>query len=818
MRCGRERTAAAPDAAGAEGQAPPAPPSAPPPPAFAPAPASAPAPAPVAPSPVGAFFGRAVRGDWAGAAQAALWPVGLLLVAAFALGIPSYGQDSGDVVIGFTARVRLALATLLQGVGGSLEATARTGVQPGAQDDSGLGVGGSLSVSVVPLLVTVLWIVALVLGTRMLRTRLYARLQPGMPGQGATAGLEAAVRVAALVTGATFVLSLVAQPGFDDISVSTGPFLTALWTLLLSLAVTGGVLHQDDLRYRVAAARPGVRTAVRAFGTAVRAMGLVLVVAAVLGAVGIALFGESGASTPTDAVSGTELDGSDLAAYGVFLMLLPNLAVTALGLCWGAPVNVEAKGASSWDGGSSYEHESMGLSRIADEAGSGALWYMLAVGLICALTVAFVAARRAADRREQLLSVGLFFGLFLLLAGISGLGGKFGGDAGPLGSGNGTMTIGLSFQDALLFGLLWCAGAAVAGPYLLKWTGLTPTPAFPYGAAPVDSYGAAPVDPYAAYAPPGYAPAPPAPGTAGTPVTPSPADPAAGVLPPADAPTQDAPPAEPVASPSVAPGGPAYGYGYPAPGAADPGAYQLAPVPAPDGAGADRRGLWTWVAVLVGALVVGGGVAAGVVLLQGGDDGGKDAKNAPSVSASASAQADASDTPTPTASVSAEASPESDPAAEPSVPAGYHRVTDPQGFSFAVPEAWTRESVKNGSQITYAGPTGVAHYLVGVIPAAGYTSYDNTLQMERHAKADPEKGGYQRIRLEKNTFQGRPGAIWEYTYADPSGRTLHCVDQSYIAEDGTEYAVLLTAQDEDWATSERMYQVALDSWRLTGQG
>ncbi|MEV5608125.1 hypothetical protein [Streptomyces sp. NPDC052225] len=742
----------------------PAAPPLPPPPAYAPGPAQ--------PSAVGQFLGRALRGDWAGAAQAALWPVGFLLVSAFAFAIPSYGQDADDVVVGFTDRMRIALASLLQGVGGSLEIS---GSASSSSSNSSLygdsyeaTASGSASISLVPLLVTVLWIVLLVVGVRMLRGRLYARVVPGAP-DGATAGLEAAVRVALLVTGATLVLGLIAQPEIQGVELSAAPFLTALWTLLLSLAVAGGVLHADDLRYRVAGARPGVRMTVRAFGTAVRAMGWVLLIAAVLGYVGLALFGEDGGNSPSDAADSADFDGSAAAALGAFLMLLPNLALAVLGLSWGAPLQVEARGTSSFGGGG-YERESFGLSRLGDELGSGAVVYALALGLVCALTAGVLIARRSLDRREQLLSAGLFFGLFLLLAGVGGLGIDSTGGLDVLGggsSGSRQVDMGLSVPDALLFGLLWIGGAAFAGPYLLQVAGV----------------GA------------GAAVAPPLPGQLSYPGA------------------QFAP------QPPPAPAGPFPPQQPPSP--YDPHTVHLAPAP-PGGPPRPKRRVGIWVGTIVGAFVIGGGAAAGVLLLSDDGDGGKDdagngrpaAARTTEPAASASPEQPASEQPTGSASPDS-ASASGEPTDLPDIPDGYHQVFDEKGFSFAVPEVWQRQGVENGSQITYAGSTGQEHFLIGVIPDAPYTSYDNFLAMEKHLKADKKKSGYQRLRLEKNTFQGRTGALWEYTYENEAGQTVHGIDQAYIAADGTEFAILLSVQDDVWSQSEEIYRVALDTWRLT---
>lgn len=213
-------------------------------------------------------------------------------------------------------------------------------------------------------------------------------------------------------------------------------------------------------------------------------------------------------------------------------------------------------------------------------------------------------------------------------------------------------------------------------------------------------------------------------------------------------------------------------------------------------------------------------MAAGVLLLQdnGGEDdkAGRDDKPAVSTEQPATTQA-----PTPAPSPTPSATPDRatdvtpSPTPDATVPTGYRKAVDPMGFSFVIPDVWSRQGVENGSQITYAGSTGAEHYLIGVIPDAGYTSYDNVLNMEKHAEEDRKKQDYQRIDLRRNTFQGRPGAIWEYTYRDEGGRTMHGIDQSYVAEDGTEYTIFLVGQQDVWADLKRTYRTGLDSWRLT---
>ncbi|KAA0935665.1 zinc ribbon domain-containing protein [Streptomyces apricus] len=451
------------------------------------------------PSRLGAFFGRVVRGDWGGAARAAAWPVGLLLAVATALAVPSYGQEPGEVAVGFADRLRIALALLLQSVGGDFEVAEAGDPLFGSGGGTGGGDGGA--VSLVPLTVTVLWIVALLIGARVLRTR-----TAGVAGAAGTAGLEAAVRVALLVTAAVLVLGLSAQPTVQGVEVSSSPLLAALGALVLSLAVTAAAVYREDAAGRPAVP-PAVRVLLRATGTAVRALAVVLVLCSLTAFVVLAR---------VDGLDETlDLDDAEVPALLVALFLLPNLAVTALGLGWGAPVEAEGGSASAFGGG--YEHESFGLAELGDAYGGWAVTGALALGTVCALTVGIMTARRCADRREQLLSAGVFFALFLLLAGLAGVDAEAAGGSSMYGTGgSGTFEAGPAIPETLLFGTLWLAAAVWAGPHLARLLGLRAGTPFPAG-LPGPEGPASPAVPSASSA----ASVPPAPSMPSAPPVPS---------------------------------------------------------------------------------------------------------------------------------------------------------------------------------------------------------------------------------------------------------------------------------------------------------
>ncbi|MGW0530937.1 zinc-ribbon domain-containing protein [Streptomyces sp. NPDC003032] len=881
----------------------------PPPPASPPPPTYTPTPAPTAPFAVGAFFGRAFRGDWAGAAQAALWPIALLLIGAIGIAIPAYGQDD-EVVVDFTDRLRISLALLLQSVGGGFELTGSeqrpgfgesesNGMGPGGlgSDASGSALEGAASLHLVPLTVTALWIAALFIGVRVLRNRLIARGHGHLGGHqgGGTAGLEAALRVALLVTAGVLVLALFAQPEIEGIELSSSPALAALGALVLALVVSCGVLHRDG----PAVARPGAQAAVRVVGTALRALVVVLVLCSVVAFISLAQV--------DDLKEITDLDDDGVSPLLVALLILPNLAVAALGIGWGAAAETSVRGSSSRYGGG-YESESFGLSELGDVTNDWAVVGALALGLVCALTIGVLAARRCVGRGEQLLSAAVFFGLILLLAGVGGFGVEAsgavtGGSSGFGGAGgDGSVEAGLSVPEVLLFGLLWIFAATLLGPYLLRMTGQsdapaapayapgvppltaapagTPTDSAPTGATPA---GAVPADSaLTGAAPAGVVPAGSAP-TGAAPAGAVPADSAltgaapAGVVPAGSAPTGATPadsvptganPAAPTSAGATPPGAASTGttpeeaaayVTQSAPGAPPPGApiasgtpptgtptpayipnphhpdHPVHPLhavhlgPQPPAATKPRGRVGVWVGTLAGAFLIGGGATAGILVWQdSGDDkadnAGRDDKPSVSRSEEPSRQPnqepnqEPSQEPGPATSQDTDST---DPgtAEEAEVPKGSERVTDSEGFSFAVPEGWTRQSVdpERPGQITYAGSTGREEFLVGVVTAAPYTSYENFANIEKHTKSAPDKSDYDRIRMEENTFQGRDGAIWEYTYTDEAGRTIHAINQSYVAENGTEYAIQLSWREDFWPVGEgaKTHRTALETWRLT---
>ncbi len=208
---------------------------------------------------------------------------------------------------------------------------------------------------------------------------------------------------------------------------------------MLSLAVTAGLLQRDDLA-QWPARRPTAEAAVRALGTALRALGSVLVLCTLVGFVVYA-----------------STEGVDGEALLFALPVLPNIGLLVLGTSWGVPVDYDLQGQVSYFGGG-LQHGSFGLSELGEVHNGWAVTGALALGLVCALVCALWTARRSAGRREHVLAGAFFLGLYLLFTGFTGVSADLAGGIGDFGGAQGTVEVAPSLGYALLFGLLWLAG------------------------------------------------------------------------------------------------------------------------------------------------------------------------------------------------------------------------------------------------------------------------------------------------------------------------------------------------------------------------
>lgn len=148
------------------------------------------------------------------------------------------------------------------------------------------------------------------------------------------------------------------------------------------------------------------------------------------------------------------------------------------------------------------------------------------------------------------------------------------------------------------------------------------------------------------------------------------------------------------------------------------------------------------------------------------------------------------------------------------VPEGWERVEDPEGFSLALPKGWKRQ-VK-GTQIDYT-PDNREHFLrVAVDDSPDFDSpYHHQLDLEEQVRTRPE---YRQVSLEENIYRDRPGALWDFTWTAPAKDTdfpgpRRAIEQMYLSRDGVEYTIYMSAPAADWDTAEKQFYAVLRSWR-----
>ncbi|WP_370414453.1 protein kinase [Streptomyces fradiae] len=159
-----------------------------------------------------------------------------------------------------------------------------------------------------------------------------------------------------------------------------------------------------------------------------------------------------------------------------------------------------------------------------------------------------------------------------------------------------------------------------------------------------------------------------------------------------------------------------------------------------------------------------------------------------------------------------------DPADDPAkgdVPAGWHRVQDPKGFSLVVPDGWKRQ--KDGDQIDYTPDNGKHRIRISIDPSPDFENpYMHVLDLEKTLK---KRLDYQRILLNQNTYRDQvKSARWEFSWTEkqefPGPR--HAIDQIYYADDGTEYALYMASPEESWETTREQFDVVTQHWQAPG--
>ncbi|GGT85808.1 serine/threonine protein kinase [Streptomyces coeruleorubidus] len=153
-----------------------------------------------------------------------------------------------------------------------------------------------------------------------------------------------------------------------------------------------------------------------------------------------------------------------------------------------------------------------------------------------------------------------------------------------------------------------------------------------------------------------------------------------------------------------------------------------------------------------------------------------------------------------------------------SVPAGWTRRDDPAGFSLYLPKGWKRKTFgPQGElkQIDYT-PDGGRHFVrIAVDTSPDFADpYAHQLDLEQQLQRLVD---YKRVKLERNVYRDRDGALWEYTWTAQAKDTKfpgprRAIEETYVARDGTEYALYMSAPAQDWAKARKQFTSLLQGW------
>ncbi|MFJ9022641.1 protein kinase [Streptomyces sp. NPDC102259] len=166
----------------------------------------------------------------------------------------------------------------------------------------------------------------------------------------------------------------------------------------------------------------------------------------------------------------------------------------------------------------------------------------------------------------------------------------------------------------------------------------------------------------------------------------------------------------------------------------------------------------------------------------------------------------------------------------PSTPAGtstpaeegadsWKEIDDPLGFGLSLPKGWERVVYQDAGdlkQIDYT-PDGGEHFIrIALDESPDFSDpHAHQVDLEQQLK---RLVAYNRVTLEKNVYRDRDGSEWEYTWTAQAKDTefpgpRRAIEETYVARDGSEYAIYMSSPAEDWTETAKQFKSVLQSWR-----
>jgi len=161
----------------------------------------------------------------------------------------------------------------------------------------------------------------------------------------------------------------------------------------------------------------------------------------------------------------------------------------------------------------------------------------------------------------------------------------------------------------------------------------------------------------------------------------------------------------------------------------------------------------------------------------------------------------------PTGAAPPASSPAASPAAGAALPSTWIRYTDPAtGFVIAHPPTWT--VVADGTRTDVRDPVSGSYLRVDHRQPPGPSAIGAWQDQEKSFKA--QYAGYRRLQLAATTFDGFPGALWEFTY--PAGILLHAADLGFITG-RYGFALYFQTTDSNWQRLQPLFESFKQSFK-----
>ncbi|MFJ6049627.1 serine/threonine-protein kinase [Streptomyces sp. NPDC092307] len=225
--------------------------------------------------------------------------------------------------------------------------------------------------------------------------------------------------------------------------------------------------------------------------------------------------------------------------------------------------------------------------------------------------------------------------------------------------------------------------------------------------------------------------------------------------------------------------------------------------PAPVRGPGRRRPGAALIAGLLVAAIAGAGVSA-ALLMNDGERGGRTSTGGVAGLPSAPAAATSPGERTGTDSPSSDDKP---------APAGYHVVTDPEGFSLAVPLGFTRKV--EGPRIFYMSPGET--FRIGIKVAEPESGGPLAVHQRAHAKGPGTNPGYRDAEVVITSQNGRQAALWLFTWDgfSPTEGPRHTRDLCW-EEDGRLYDVWVSSPVRQGDEARGYFDTAVRTFVRTG--